>query len=79
MRVFLDNKKEDIQPNWETPIRLSNKNLRCIEQIYGEYGLHVIDALRLNPRKALPLILHRLEQKERKCRQRLASLKIVSD
>ncbi|KAF8378361.1 hypothetical protein HHK36_029700 [Tetracentron sinense] len=39
-------------------------NLRCIEQIYGEYGLEVMDALHKNPTIVLPLILTRLQQKK---------------
>ena len=79
--VLLVKIEEGSQPNLETPIRiedfLDKKNLRCIEEIYGEYGLDIIDVLRLNLTKALLLILHRLEQKKEECKQRLASLKIV--
>ncbi|GER35778.1 paired amphipathic helix protein Sin3-like 1 [Striga asiatica] len=46
-------------------------NLRCIERIYGEHGLDVMDILRKNPPLALPVVLTRLKQKQEdwtKCR-----------
>ncbi|CDY28682.1 BnaCnng05680D [Brassica napus] len=46
-------------------------NLRCIERLYGEHGLDVIDILHKNPATALPVILTRLKQKQdewKKCR-----------
>ncbi|KAH1100178.1 hypothetical protein GLYMA_13G067800v4 [Glycine max] len=46
-------------------------NLRCIERLYGDHGLDVIDILRKNPTHALPVILTRLKQKQEewsKCR-----------
>ncbi|KAJ0244664.1 Paired amphipathic helix protein Sin3-like 1 [Hirschfeldia incana] len=46
-------------------------NLRCIERLYGEHGLDVIDILHKNPTTALPVILTRLKQKQdewKKCR-----------
>lgn len=39
-------------------------NLRCIERVYGDHGLDVMDILRNNPALALDVILHRLKQKE---------------
>ncbi|KAF9666412.1 hypothetical protein SADUNF_Sadunf16G0226700 [Salix dunnii] len=39
-------------------------NLRCIERLYGDHGLDVMDILRKNPSLALPVILTRLKQKE---------------
>ncbi|BAU01122.1 hypothetical protein VIGAN_11028300 [Vigna angularis var. angularis] len=39
-------------------------NLRCIERLYGDHGLDVIDILRKNPTHALPVILTRLKQKQ---------------
>lgn len=38
-------------------------NIRCIERIYGDHGLDVIDLLRKNAAVALPVILSRLKQK----------------
>ncbi|XP_019170871.1 PREDICTED: paired amphipathic helix protein Sin3-like 3 isoform X2 [Ipomoea nil] len=38
-------------------------NLRCIERLYGDHGLDVIDVLRRNVHLALPVILSRLKQK----------------
>ena len=46
-------------------------NLRCIERLYGDHGLDVMDILRKNPGLALPVILTRLKQKQEewsKCR-----------
>ncbi|XP_012855246.1 PREDICTED: paired amphipathic helix protein Sin3-like 3 isoform X2 [Erythranthe guttata] len=39
-------------------------NLRCIERLYGEHGLEVMDMLRKNAPVALPVILTRLKQKQ---------------
>ncbi|KAH9619280.1 hypothetical protein KSS87_011947 [Heliosperma pusillum] len=46
-------------------------NLRCIERLYGDHGLDVMDILRKNPTLALSVILTRLKQKQEewnKCR-----------
>ncbi|KAG5535017.1 hypothetical protein RHGRI_022955 [Rhododendron griersonianum] len=46
-------------------------NLRCIERLYGDHGLDVMDLLRKNPSVALHVILTRLKQKQEewaKCR-----------
>lgn len=43
---------------------LTALNLRCIERIYGDHGLDVIDLLRKNATVALPVILIRLKQKQ---------------
>ena len=50
---------------------LSPINVRCIERIYGDHGLDIIDALRKNTVKAMPVIHSRLKQKQEewtKCR-----------
>lgn len=39
-------------------------NLRCIERLYGDHGLDVMDLLKKNPYLALPVILTRLKQKQ---------------
>ncbi|KAJ0042728.1 hypothetical protein Pint_19369 [Pistacia integerrima] len=39
-------------------------NLRCIERLYGDHGLDMMDILRKNPVLALPVILTRLKQKQ---------------
>ncbi|XP_059639668.1 paired amphipathic helix protein Sin3-like 5 isoform X2 [Cornus florida] len=47
-------------------------DLRCIERLYGDHGLDVIDILRKDPYVALPVILARLKQKQgewTKCRK----------
>ncbi|CAN6477714.1 unnamed protein product [Victoria cruziana] len=50
------------------PIRIEEHlnaiNLRCIERIYGDHGLDVLDLLRKNASVALPVILTRLKQKQ---------------
>ncbi|KAK4772300.1 hypothetical protein SAY86_014075 [Trapa natans] len=43
---------------------LTALNLRCIERIYGDHGLDVMDVLRKNAPLALPIILIRLKQKQ---------------
>lgn len=50
---------------------LSAINMRCIERIYGDHGLDIIDVLRKNTSKAMPVIHTRLKQKQEewtKCR-----------
>ena len=47
-------------------------NIRCIERIYGDHGLDVIDMLHKNGPVALPVILNRLKQKQEdwlKCKE----------
>ncbi|XP_010463539.1 PREDICTED: paired amphipathic helix protein Sin3-like 1 isoform X2 [Camelina sativa] len=47
-------------------------NLRCIERLYGDHGLDVIDLLHKNPATALPVVFTRLKQKQdewKKCRE----------
>ncbi|XP_039121136.1 paired amphipathic helix protein Sin3-like 4 isoform X2 [Dioscorea cayenensis subsp. rotundata] len=39
-------------------------NLRCIERLYGDHGLDVMDIMRKNPVVAFPVILSRLKQKQ---------------
>ncbi|XP_038713582.1 paired amphipathic helix protein Sin3-like 4 isoform X4 [Tripterygium wilfordii] len=39
-------------------------NLRCIERLYGDHGLDVMEMLRKNASLALPVILTRLKQKQ---------------
>ncbi|XP_057419362.1 paired amphipathic helix protein Sin3-like 4 isoform X2 [Lotus japonicus] len=43
---------------------LTALNLRCIERLYGDHGLDVMDVLRKNAHLALPVILTRLKQKQ---------------
>ncbi|KAL8229153.1 hypothetical protein R6Q57_014053 [Mikania cordata] len=61
--------------NTEVPIHIEDHftalDLRCIERLYGDHGLDVMDILRRNPSLALPIILTRLKQKQEdwtKCR-----------
>ncbi|KAL2633451.1 hypothetical protein R1flu_004930 [Riccia fluitans] len=42
---------------------LSAINLRCIERIYGDHGLDVIDVVKKSTTSALPVVLSRLKQK----------------
>ncbi|KAL3526003.1 hypothetical protein ACH5RR_014375 [Cinchona calisaya] len=58
-----------------SPIRIEDHftalNLRCIERLYGDHGLDVMDILRKSPCLALPVVLTRLKQKQEewtKCR-----------
>ncbi|WCJ21740.1 Paired amphipathic helix protein Sin3-like 4 [Euphorbia peplus] len=52
----------------ETPIRIDDHltalNIRCIERLYGDHGLDVLEVLRKNTSLALPVILTRLKQKQ---------------
>ncbi|ESQ35817.1 hypothetical protein EUTSA_v10006620mg [Eutrema salsugineum] len=43
---------------------LSAMNLRCIERLYGDHGLDIMDLLKKNMHSALPVILTRLKQKQ---------------
>ncbi|XP_023633198.1 paired amphipathic helix protein Sin3-like 6 isoform X2 [Capsella rubella] len=43
---------------------LSAMNLRCIERLYGDNGLDVMDLLKKNMHSALPVILTRMKQKQ---------------
>ncbi|RCV16180.1 hypothetical protein SETIT_3G117100v2 [Setaria italica] len=43
---------------------LTSLNMRCIERLYGDHGLDVVDVLRKNADVALPVILTRLKQKQ---------------
>lgn len=47
-------------------------NLRCVERIYGDHGLDVLDLLRRNAGAALPVLYQRLCQKKEewaRCRE----------
>ncbi|PKA53860.1 Paired amphipathic helix protein Sin3-like 4 [Apostasia shenzhenica] len=52
----------------DSPFRIEDHftslNLRCIERLYGDHGLDVMDVLRKNASLALPVILTRLKQKQ---------------
>ncbi|GMI90141.1 SIN3-like 5 [Hibiscus trionum] len=52
----------------DRPIRIEEhftvQNLRCIERIYGDHGLDVMDILRNKVQTVLPVILTRLKQKQ---------------
>ncbi|KAG8501559.1 hypothetical protein CXB51_003864 [Gossypium anomalum] len=61
--------------NMDSPVRVEEYftvlNLRCIERLYGDHGLDVMEILHKNPALALPVILTRLKQKQEewtKCR-----------
>ncbi|XP_020572499.1 paired amphipathic helix protein Sin3-like 5 [Phalaenopsis equestris] len=55
-----------IKPDSPFPIEdhLTSLNLRCIERLYGDHGLEVMDALHESAGLALPVILTRLKQKQ---------------
>ncbi|KAL6848318.1 hypothetical protein ACP4OV_022446 [Aristida adscensionis] len=61
-------KMQDNSVKPESPIRIDEHltplNLRCIERLYGDHGLDVMDVLRKNASVALPVILTRLKQKQ---------------
>ncbi|XWS30312.1 hypothetical protein CRYUN_Cryun24cG0106200 [Craigia yunnanensis] len=61
--------------NMDSPVCVEDHftvlNLRCIERLYGDHGLDVMEILRKNPALALPVIFTRLKQKQdewTKCR-----------
>ncbi|XP_010528284.1 PREDICTED: paired amphipathic helix protein Sin3-like 2 isoform X2 [Tarenaya hassleriana] len=65
-----------IENNMDRPIRIEDYftaiNLRCIERLYGDHGLDVLEVLYRNPALVLPVILTRLKQKQEewsKCRE----------
>ncbi|XP_042379582.1 paired amphipathic helix protein Sin3-like 5 isoform X1 [Zingiber officinale] len=43
---------------------LTSSHLRCVERLYGDHGLDVMDVLQKNANLALPVILTRLKQKQ---------------
>ncbi|CAM0958907.1 unnamed protein product [Alopecurus aequalis] len=61
-------KMQDNSIKPDSPIRIDEHltplNLRCIERLYGDHGLDVMDVLRKNASVALPVILARLKQKQ---------------
>jgi len=61
-------KMQDNTIKRDGPIQMEDNltaiNLRCIERIYGDHGLDVLDLLRKDPAVALPVILTRLQQKQ---------------
>ncbi|KAK9707311.1 hypothetical protein RND81_07G188400 [Saponaria officinalis] len=61
-------KINDIKYRAENPIRIEEYftaiNLRCMERLYGDHGLDVMDVLKKNATLALPVILTRLKQKQ---------------
>ncbi|GAB2280380.1 hypothetical protein Dimus_015015, partial [Dionaea muscipula] len=52
----------------DIPIRIEEQltalHLRCIERLYGDHGLDVMDVLKKNAALALPVVLTRLKQKQ---------------
>lgn len=54
----------DIQHLFPTVSVFPALNIRCIERLYGDHGLDVIDLIRKNACLALPVILVRLKQKQ---------------
>ncbi|ERN01712.1 hypothetical protein AMTRI_Chr10g229680 [Amborella trichopoda] len=61
-------KMQDSNSKLDGQIRIEDHltaiNIRCIERIYGDHGLDVMDLLRKNAAVALPVILTRLKQKQ---------------
>ncbi|KAG9134469.1 hypothetical protein Leryth_019931 [Lithospermum erythrorhizon] len=54
----------DIDPPILIEDHFTALNLRCIERLYGDHGLDVMDVLHKNAPLALPVILTRLKQKQ---------------
>ncbi|XP_047310772.1 paired amphipathic helix protein Sin3-like 2 [Impatiens glandulifera] len=52
----------------DSPIRIEDHftvlDFRCIERLYGDHGLDVLEILKKNPCVALPVLLTRLKQKQ---------------
>ncbi|XP_047939077.1 paired amphipathic helix protein Sin3-like 2 isoform X3 [Salvia hispanica] len=67
----ITNKSTDSDSHIRIEDHFTALNLRCIERLYGDHGLDVMDILRKNPSHALPVVLTRLKQKQEdwtKCR-----------
>ncbi|KAK4783135.1 hypothetical protein SAY86_007509 [Trapa natans] len=67
----INESKNNIEAVFHAENHFSALHLRCVERIYGDHGLDVLDILRRNPNTALPVILTRLKQKQEewtKCR-----------
>ncbi|CAN1816987.1 Paired amphipathic helix protein Sin3-like 4 [Linum perenne] len=62
MEKINNTNKGDLPVRYED--HLTALNLRCIERLYGDHGLDVMDVLRRNMSLALPVILTRLKQKQ---------------
>ncbi|CAM6119768.1 unnamed protein product [Calypogeia fissa] len=60
--------KQDVSP-FVLEQHLSAINLRCIERIYGDHGLEMVDLIRTDPSTALPVVLTRLLQKQKEWSQ----------
>ena len=43
----------------------------CVEKIYGDHGIDVVDLLKKNPAVAIPVVLARLQQKDDEVRPQL--------
>jgi hypothetical protein len=52
-------------------------HLKAIARVYGEYGAEVLELLRKNPAGAIPVVLHRLKQKDEEWRRARAELSKV--
>ncbi|KAE8692347.1 hypothetical protein F3Y22_tig00110840pilonHSYRG00123 [Hibiscus syriacus] len=64
---LLDNINEGTtKTDWSTCIKdlFTVQNIRCIERLYDDYGLDMMDELRKKNQLALPVILNRLKQKQ---------------
>ncbi|KAG7575603.1 Paired amphipathic helix [Arabidopsis thaliana x Arabidopsis arenosa] len=69
---IITEKKISISSSFRIEDHFTALNLRCIERLYGDHGLDVIDILHKNLATALPVILTRLKQKQdewKKCRE----------
>ncbi|WOL11761.1 paired amphipathic helix protein Sin3-like 4 [Canna indica] len=56
---------------------LSSQNLSCIERVYGDNGLEIIDVLHAKPSATLSIILTRLKQKQEETSRRQADLENI--
>lgn len=65
LMIKIDDQNQDDEKSSKIEIEghLGISDLRCIERLYAEHGLDVIDNLHKNPETALPVILKSLKQK----------------
>ncbi|GAY65580.1 hypothetical protein CUMW_242270, partial [Citrus unshiu] len=65
LMIKIDDQNQDNEKSSKIEIEghLGISYLRCIERLYAEHGLDVIDNLHKNPETALPVILKSLKQK----------------
>ncbi|XP_051121672.1 paired amphipathic helix protein Sin3-like 4 [Andrographis paniculata] len=73
----IENNKIKLDSTFCIGDHLKVKDLRCIENLYGEYGLDVLEGLKKNIKLSLPIILNRLNNKMAECEKSRAKFNKV--